>query len=297
MKPLGLDSNQAVTIFASVIIPRSNPREILTETDLENYVSQAIWKFFDRYRKEAAGRLNANEIDLVLNEARVVGVKVDGHRVLNPQGFTGHEIEITLAGTIMRREDIKESLPAFELGTLRAYLLGRDKDFKNALYIEVFDELSKVFLHSPRYISYLSEFAWGKREIIDSLASAFFVPAEVAEGIYSKYVSRDISPRISRIIDSLFKKSFEKFLSETAACFSDFKNLGLDENPTVYVKSFPLPEEIYRKRFAVGRNTVKLSLAYDAATDESVNNHIYNAYSDLNELAKRRLKWLISSSV
>lgn len=259
-------------------------------------MSQAIWKFFDRHRREAAKRLEANEIDLVLNEARVVEVKVDGHRVLNPQGFTGKEVEICLGGTIMKREDVRESTPAFELGTLRAFLLSKEKDFKNALYVEIFDDLTRLFLYTPRYTSYLDEFEWGKNHLLEPFTSAFNVPPEVAEGIYMKYLEDGASPKVSKIIDQLFDSTFSKFLKGIDACVNNFRNLGLEDSPLVFIRSFPLPAAVYRKRFSLGRGKAKILKADHDETEDLIQNHIYNAYSDLNLLAKRRLKWLISSS-
>ncbi len=296
MKPLGLDSKTAVTIFSSVVIPRNNFKETLSEIDLENYVSQAIWKFFDRHRKEAAKRLRANEIDLVLNEARVVGVKIDGHRVLNPQGFTGKEVEICLGGTIMKREDVEEGTPAFESGTLRAYLLSRENDFQNALYVEVFDDLTRIFLYTPRYASFLDEFEWGKKHLIGPLASTFSVYPEVAEQIYTRYLQGEVSSRVSKVISDLFDSSFINFLNGIEACINNFKNFGLQDTK-IFVKSFPLPEGVYRKHFALGKGKTKILMAEERPTEDLIENHIYNVYSDLNLLAKRRLKWLISSSI
>ena len=65
-----LDSKSAVTVFKSVRIARSNPREELTPVDLENLLAQALWRSFDQLRNDAAARLQVNEVDLLLEIGR-----------------------------------------------------------------------------------------------------------------------------------------------------------------------------------------------------------------------------------
>jgi len=47
---IDLGSDSAVTIFSFVEIARKNPNEDLGMLDLQNYISQAVWKFFDSSR-------------------------------------------------------------------------------------------------------------------------------------------------------------------------------------------------------------------------------------------------------
>ena len=106
-KVIGLDSNKAVTVFYSVDLPHQSHGEI-NEADLENYLSKAVWKSFDALRGLAAGRLDVVEADLVLAGVRVVGIKVDGHEVINAYGFAGKNVQISLCITMVKRGLIEE---------------------------------------------------------------------------------------------------------------------------------------------------------------------------------------------
>src|SRR3989338_11055994 len=96
MKISDLGPDKAVTIFSTVKITREHPTQALTPIDLENHISQAVWKFYNDCRSEAADKLGKSEMDLAMTDVRVVGVKIDGHQVINPIGFTGRELEIKL---------------------------------------------------------------------------------------------------------------------------------------------------------------------------------------------------------
>lgn len=294
---LGLDSNSAVTIFSTVAIPRANPRETLSEIDLENYISQAIWKFFDKYRGAAAERLNASEMDLVLHDARVVAIKIDGHQVLNPQGFTGRTVEIVLGGTLTRRDDVEDGTQVFESGAVRAYLLAKQEDKKSLIYVEVGDGITKIFLVAPQYTSYLDEFEWGKSDLVGAVASTLEVPRDLAYAIYLKYAGAETSPKFARVLDKIFDSVFFEFINELTGCLESSSRLFHEDIPPVYVRSFPLPEEIFRKRMNLGKKTAKVSHVPEIKLEEMARDHIYSAYPELNLLAKRRLKWLMPSSL
>ena len=124
-KIIPMDSRSAVTVFKTVRLERPNPREELTLADLENSLAQAVWKFFDRLRFEAADRLRINEADLLLADVRVTGMKIDGHQVINPEGFTGHSLEFTLCLSLVRRDSLPvedDAGTVFEEGSVRAHL-------------------------------------------------------------------------------------------------------------------------------------------------------------------------------
>src|SRR3989344_4961945 len=134
MKITDFSPGKAVTIFSTVKITREHPTQALTPVDLENHISQAVWKFYNDCRSEAADKLGKSEMDLVMTDARVVGVKIDGHQVINPSGFTGRELEIKLCIS-MAGEKNNESV-GVEGGSIRAHILSHSEDIDHGYYID-----------------------------------------------------------------------------------------------------------------------------------------------------------------
>lgn len=300
-KVIGLDSNSAVTVFSSVVVPHESRGEI-SEADLENYLSKAVWKSFDVLRSEAASRLEVSEVDLVLAGARVVGMKVDGHEVLNPHGFVGRSLQISLCVTMVKRGVLElnkgkkgEGLEVFEGGSATAYLLSRSFDVDYLLYVEVKDNLTRIFLVTPLRTSYLSEFKWGKTDIAEVYAEYFGVPPETAFEIYEKLANGDASLLVLEKLRRLFYSAFKKFIDGLTLETRNFADMCIKKFPPVYLKSiFPLPEEIAKKTFTLGKRRTKIyEIEGKVDMSDLVNNSPYNAYEWLNQLARRRIKWLM----
>ena len=58
----GLDSKRIVTILAPVVIVRENAKAEVSEAELQNLVSRAVWLSLNRYRPQAAERLGAGDL-------------------------------------------------------------------------------------------------------------------------------------------------------------------------------------------------------------------------------------------
>ncbi|OGY57259.1 MAG: hypothetical protein A3E61_02090 [Candidatus Colwellbacteria bacterium RIFCSPHIGHO2_12_FULL_43_12] len=300
-KVLGLDSDSAITVFSSVVIPHESKGEI-SEADLENYLSKVVWKSFDVLRNEAAERLGVSEVDLILAGVRVVGIKVDGHEVLNPHGFSGKTIEISLSITMVKRGVLninpnkQEELPeVLELSSAESYLLSKSLAASHLLYLDIKDEITKVFLVTPTRTSYLNEFNWGLKDVISAYTEEFGVLHETAREIYEKFVAQDISPIATEKMKKVFQSSFKKFTDGLTLSLRNLSGLGLKKLPPVYLKSsFSLPQEINGKALALGKKRGKLHiLEQEINISDLVNNPPYNVYDWLNQLAKRRIKWLM----
>lgn len=298
----GLDSQLAVTVFSSVVVPHESRGEI-SEADLENYLSKAVWKSFDVLRKEAAERLGVSEIDLILAGARVVGMKVDGHEVLNPHGFVGRTLEISLCITMVKRgvlesgkdKNNEAGVEIFEKGSAAAYLLSRLLGLSRLLYIEIEDDKTKLFLVTPIRTSYLNEFDWGKSHIAETYASSFGVPTETAFEIYGSFIKGDVSLTVLEKMRRVFYSAFKKFIDGLTVNVKNFPDLDLKRLPPIYIRSnFPLPEEMSKRAFMLGKKRARfISLDKEMDIGDLVNNSPYNAYEWLNQLARRRIRWLM----
>lgn len=296
---LDLDSKSAVTIFSLVTVPHDSPRQEVGLTDLENYISQAIWKTFDHCRREAASRLGVDEVDLLLTDARVIEIRIDGHPVINPHGFTGKEIDVILAITMVKRDKFVEDTDIIlEGGSVRAHLLAKNEELGDALYVELKDDTTTIFQIGPDRISYLNEFEWGEKHLLELLKEELALKDEVsAKGIHRRYVEADLSEKAARKIDKIFYNAFSKFIKDGVATIKDSLS-GQLRLPPIYLKGFfPLPESVYRKKFsAEGVQLRFLNPAENYIVEDFVNDSIHSVYGELNHLAKRRIKWLMPTS-
>jgi len=292
---IDLDSKSAVTIFSYVDILRDNPNEELSMIDLENHISEVIWKLFDSLRKDTAKRLDINEVDLLLTDARVMGVRIDDNDVINPEGFTGKKLEILLSITMVRRDKFAESAYLCEGGSVRAFLLSREIKHKNALYIESHDDVTNVFSISPTSISHLSEFDWGGQEVLDYIRDELGICEDATREVYERYTGGDISSHIGRKFDNMFYTAFDDFVDGlTASAKNSLPGRGGDLPPIYFKSFFPITDTVHNKKFTIGNKKLSLLHVDDSVeVDAFVEDNTHEIYKDLNNLAHRRIKWLM----
>lgn len=296
MNLLELDSNEGATVFRGIKIERKHPAQTMSSLDLENHVSQAAWKFFTHCRSDVAQRLGIGEMDLVITDVRIVGVRIDGHQVINPSGFTGRQLDIRLAISMAKQGVIGTQGIAVEGGSVRAFLLSEEEEIDHGYYIEV-DQMSRIFIIDKDGIAHLVGFDWGLADVVGSVSEALSLPEETAFSIYKKYSRGEVSERLVRRLDKSFFKSIGAL---TNAVFMSLHNQGEFKGgdvPPVYLRAaFPVPDKLYRKQFTFGNRKFKFEEPkgeYDIHA--FLENSMHGIYEDLNELARRRIKWATPS--
>jgi hypothetical protein len=299
MKIRELDSKSVATMFSSVRVLRDHPTKVLTPIELENYVSQAAWKFFSQSRTIAAERLGVGEMDLITTDVRVVGIKIDGHQVINPTGFTGRQLELILSVSMSKEGTSDQAIP-IEGGAVRAHMIANLKDLERAYYIESDEGLTTVFSMDNGSVRHLSSFDWGRKDIASRIVDTFGIEEEFIWPVYVKYVEGNISEGLLRRFDKVFFDSFTGLVNATSMIIRNEGALKRKEIPPIYINApFGLPDKVFRKRFSFDTNKhvclqrVEEDLDIESFLDNSSN----NIYEDLNELARRRIKWATPQTI
>ncbi len=291
-----LHPDQAATIFSSVKITREHPTRALTPVDLENYISQAVWKFFDRCRGEAAGKLGTREMDLVLSDVRITGVKIDGHQVINPTGFTGRDFEVGLSLTVTKEGAVTDGSYLVEGGSMRAYILARLLGLGRAFFVESGDKTTGIFSINGSDVHHFSSFEWGGNDIIEALSrSVSDLDNGTLRGLYHRYAEGSVSEKLCRKIDKAFYQALTPFINGVLMNVKNAGGMRLSASPLIYFHPrFPVPPGVYRKYFFFGSARIKFLRADDDLDIENfINENIHGVYEELNELAARRIKWLM----
>jgi len=280
-------------MFSSVKVVRDHPTKALTPVELENYVSQAAWKFFNQSRTTASQRLEVGEMELSTTDVRVVGIKIDGHQVINPIGFTGRHLEIILSVSMSKETMPGQHVPV-EGGAVRAYMVSALEGVSKAYYIEPGEEVTTVFAMDNGSVRHISSFDWGRRDVVSLIEEVFELQEEHVWPIYNRYAQGDISDNLAKKFDKVF---FESLMGLINAISMIVRNEGImkkGDAPPVYIRAqFDLPDKIFRKRFSF--NTKKsLSLQKVESNldiEDFLSEGMSDIYEELNEIARRRIKW------
>jgi hypothetical protein len=203
----------ATTLYTSVSLARENPQEIVNEAELDNLLSQALWKFVDRERLKVAEKMNVSDLDVVLTDVHVRGIRIDGYKVLNPIGFTAKNIGVSFRQTFLTREAsefVRETFPLDrvaligEAGAIAANVSAADGG-DDLLVASIARDATELFAARNSGRSYWHTLAWGSHNLVAYIATELGVSETVASAIMTRYLDGETS--------RVFKKRLEHVLN------------------------------------------------------------------------------------
>jgi hypothetical protein len=288
-------------VYSSKTITRETPRTEITESEIENAISQAIWKLFDEDRMLFSKRLDVSEMDVLMADVRVLYIKLDGAEVVNPIGFTAKNIEIGLTEVLITRElseSIKNATPkkgevvfTFEPTASCAWLIQKSSKKKNFIIANVSDDKTFVY-HSAEgeKISYVSDFNWGVGKVFEAIANHFSISDEAARKLLHLYVLENMSADMQKTLKVVVSNPFVEFSKGVTLAARNAKI----NKPVLYVLNDELgeldPRNILWKEAGIKTNFLPSVNHEELAFSEMSGS---NLKSPWNRLAKRRMKWLM----
>lgn len=298
---LSVSPPYGTSVYSSRIIRRDNPRAEITESEIENAISQAIWKLFDEARMFFSKRLNISEMDVVMADVRVSYIKLDGGAITNPVGFMASTIEIGLVEILITRslsEQIKLSTPkkgeivfTLEPAASCARLLQKDAKKQDFAVAHIAEEQTFIY-HSSResQISYVSDFNWGVSAVLYSVIRQFGVSEIAARDLLRRYAQEDMSPEMTKALKSIISEPFIEFSKGVSLAAHNVKADKL----TLYILNNELselnPKNIARKESGIKMHFLPAINYTDLALREISDCDLQSPW---NKIAKRRMRWLM----
>lgn len=210
----------ATTIHSAVSLIREKPQEPIDETELDTMVGHALWKLFDRARSRAARKMGVGDIDVLLSDARVKRIRLDGHRVSNPIGFSAKTVEFQIAELLSVREFMAELRSAFakaksiavaENGVLHAEATAHAHKTDTFLLANVFPDRTDLFFREGAALAFIDSFAWGARRLEQAVGEHFTLSARTAEELLRRALAGEASPVFLRKFERLILGELQLF--------------------------------------------------------------------------------------
>jgi len=236
----------AFTSVLPVVLMREAAGEEITATELENLLAQAVGRVFNQCRTEASKSLGIDDLDAILVGSRVLDFKIDGHKVMNPVGFSAGKLEAVLELVLTTRKvfnDIKvfvrgqSSIFFTEVGRAELSILQRTSD--PPLGVVLLDHPRShysVMLKAPVQSLKRGELDWSIKSLNDSIVREWGITPLVAQGIYEAYLKKDFSPPVMKAMGKILKPASESLL---ATVRDQFKGPLYVNSPSSL--PFPLP--------------------------------------------------------
>lgn len=281
------DKNQISTTLSSVIINRRDPNSPITETDLENYSVESVWRLFSRHREVMAKDLGISELDVFLIEAKLIGIKVDGYKVINPEGFTGKEMEISILMTIGAKQfnAIKFANNA-DLGSVSAFMLREREGEKDLVYAEVGGSKTKVFVSTPIESKMRGEISWGSSNVIDQIGDIFGSKPAISKMILKRVEGGDVSDAVSYKAGRVIQEEIKAFVF----AISKLVLAGKSSISNIFISSKEMAPHVDGRKFLFMGKRVKITGEVAMPVSEFVANKD-NLYRRFNEVIRQRIRW------
>lgn len=289
----------SLTVYTRVATERDHPREEITESELSNVVSQAIWKVFDKERSPASYRLGVSEIDVLLIDARIVSARVDGSKVLNPIGFPAKKIEVGVSETFASRETfqkIKEDLPRngeiiFISEPTAAKVHLYQEENRNKAFILANIQREKTYIYAVREngdIFSAGDFDWGMDNLLQALHDDLLIPKDAVSRVLNRYLKADASADFIKKFKFIFNKHLSIFAKGVSAASHNAKIV----RPTIFIMCDMI--DASAKPFRLSGSGAKFLFLDRESPAEILKREFiqFSSNKNFNRFAKQRIKWL-----
>jgi hypothetical protein len=313
---IALSPDSATTVERTVELKRAENKNPITENELDILVFRGLWEFLNHYRAWAAKKMGVSEFDLVLANIYINDVRLGNHRVFNPIGFNSKYFALNIRGTFIPRS----LLPIIE----RFKKMGRDLQVvegpsvlnsfvgdENCFSIQAAYAKSFIFICREDEKLFVKSCPWGSTNIVGAVAKFFGVDDDVAELILERYNRHEMSPRLIRSIKRLFRKEFNNLTSllnpiyirlaedkKAKTCLHFRFAVPSFDFSCADLKIVPANFDENLRREGYNIITSKGVKNFSAKLDQSilallVYPYEKSQYAFLNQLLRRRVKWLV----
>src|SRR3989344_3128197 len=283
------------TYFFTASLNRKNPNAQISVVDVGNNVSEGLWKAFNELRRDASVKLGISELELGISDIKIIGIRIDGHRVFNAEGFTGKAMQITYLMTLAPKGELVSLRGFFDSGTVRAFMAAEATRAPNAIYAEQGNTSTSIFTVMPHKTAHVTDSPWGGDASALALGQILASDDMSANKIlYSRFLAGAVSAAVLRKMARAFFSSFQIFINSISAVLINSKIAVAGKAPAILFSGHDLPMPAYERNFAFGGKRAKIRQI--SVPDQDLSDFISareSAPHTLNEIARLRIGWLI----
>lgn len=281
-------------MVGSGCIVRDRSAEPIVARDLENGISQAIWKAFDAHRGFAAKKMNIAEKNVFIARVKMLGVKIDGYRVINPEGFSGRMIEFQILLTLVEKNDVLQPAP-LDANTILAYAHMRKNNESAVAYVSIGDEESALYVGAPSETKQIATFAWGNDDFEKDFCAAYKIDGLPFRDIWGKYIAGETSAHLREKIYSVCNATTKRLIDLIGNAVCENQLAKTHRIAHWYLDGGVFPAYMYTEKQQVHTAPVYFKkaekmdaefLLYGGAQGSA-------AYDALTKIASRRVRWLM----
>jgi cell division protein FtsA len=213
---------------------RDDPKARITYKEMREIVDKVQERAFEKTRSQLAWESGHREIDVKLVNAAIVEVKIDGHKVTNPLGFQGKEVEIAIFNAfapIVHLGALETIAAGLELDLLsiaaepyavaRSVGLEEKPDF-SGIFIDIGGGTTDIAVVRNGGVEGTKMFALGGRAFTRRIAESMDIPFEQAEELKINYSHGKVSQKLKKQVGEILLSDSQVWLSGVELTLSEF---------------------------------------------------------------------------
>ena len=218
---------------------RPNPKTSITLEELKDIISKVQRRAFDRARQILSWETGHAELDVKLVNAAVVDVKIDGHKVTNPLGFQGREVQVGVFNAFApivhlgAMQTIADEL-GLDLLSIVAdpYALAKSVGPKessefSAIFVDIGGGTTDIAVVRQGGVEGTKMFALGGRSFTKRIGIIMGASFEDAEDMKIKYSAKALPEEEQKLIGKGLETDCQVWLSGVELTLEEFSNIEL----------------------------------------------------------------------
>lgn len=218
---------------------RPNPKSKISLDELKDIILRIQRRSFDRARQILAWETGHAEVDVKLVNAAVVDVKIDSHKVTNPLGFQGREVQVGVFNAFApivhlgAIQTISEELGLDLLGIVAdPYALAKSVGPKessefSAIFVDIGGGTTDIAVVRQGGVEGTKMFALGGRSFTKRIATIMGVSFEEAEELKIKYSHNELQEEDKIFIKKGLETDCQVWLSGVELTLEEFSKVEL----------------------------------------------------------------------
>ena len=312
---LALSGDFSTTIEGSMVVPRENGTEQISEEELEQLIFKGFWGFLNEHRAWTAKKMETTDVDLVLANIEVAEITLGKFNVVNPIGLKGKNLRIRFRGTFVPRA-LLPVIAMLRERTNELYVMEADAALSSFLTdekgIALFckTDYATVFSVSAEGHRYLRKIPWNLSGLFEKIQNDFGTEEGVAQELFACYARNGVSPRIEirmeKYMRDAFSDLFSLFLKSEGRRLARFPRLPIHINCYFHMPNSDkwLTMKKRTELHSLDQRIKKLGISI---SDTKKNTRIsfsttllffyptsYPKHEFLDQMLRRRAKWLIA---
>lgn len=218
---------------------RENPQEEIDAGEFTNIIQKVQRRIYEQIRKDFSKDTARSELDVYLINASLQEVKIDGYQVVNPIGFKGREVSISLFNAYALKsfvdifgklaEALKLDIASLvsEPQAVSGCICKDDSSKSDIILIDMGGSVTEIAVVRRGKLEDVKAIAVGGSSFTKSISEKLRVGLDEAENIKQRFAEGRVSVYAAKKLEKIIARDVDLFLEALRIVLGDLSQVAL----------------------------------------------------------------------